>query len=60
MANRLAILGLVAVGGAVLTAVLLVTWYVGGAVSGGVITALTGVMLCALWFAVPLARRERR
>ncbi len=33
-ANVVAILGLAAVGGAVLTAVLLVTWYVGGALAG--------------------------
>jgi ACR3 family arsenite efflux pump ArsB len=56
-ANRLAILGLVAVGAAVLTAVLLVTWYVAGAFTGGLITALVGVMIGGLWFAVPLGRR---
>lgn len=60
LANLLAILGLVAVGAAVLSAVLLVTWYVAGAVSGGVITALAGVMLGSLWFAVPLASRKQR
>ena len=57
-ANVVAILGLAAVGGAVLTAVLLVTWYVGGALAGAVITALTALMLCCLWFAVPLASRQ--
>jgi hypothetical protein len=60
-ANQLAILGLVAVAAAVLTAVLLLTWFVAGAGSAIVITAVVGVMLCALWFAVPLAsRREER
>ena len=57
-ANVVAILGLAAVGGAVLTAVLLVTWYVGGALAGAVITALTALMLCCLWFAFPLASRQ--
>jgi hypothetical protein len=56
-ANLLAILGLTAVGGAVLAAVLLVTWYVGGPVAGGLITAIIGVMIGGLWFAVPLIRR---
>jgi Family of unknown function (DUF6328) len=60
-ANQLAILGLVAVAAAVLTAVLLLTWFVAGAGSAIVITAVVGVMLCALWFAVPLvSRREER
>jgi hypothetical protein len=59
-ANQVAILGLVAVAGAVLAAVLLVTWYVAGALSGWVVTVLVGVMLGVLWFAVPLASRERQ
>lgn len=60
-ANVLAILGLAAVGGAVLMAVLLVTDFVAGAVAAGVITAVLACMLGVLWFAVPLAqRRERR
>ncbi len=60
-ANLLAILGLTAVGAAVLGAVLLVTWYVGGALAGGLITAVIGVMIGGLWFAVPLvSRREQR
>jgi len=60
-ANLLAILGLTAVGAAVLAAVLLVTWYVAGALAGGLITAVIGVMLGGLWFAVPLvSRREQR
>jgi Family of unknown function (DUF6328) len=58
-ANLLAILGLTAVGAAVLTSVLLVTWYVAGAVAGGVITALLGVMIGGLWFTVPLVSREQ-
>jgi uncharacterized membrane protein YedE/YeeE len=60
-ANLQAIFGLTAVGGAVLSAVLLVSWYVAGAVAGGVITATLGVLTSGLWFAVPLgSRRETR
>jgi hypothetical protein len=44
----------------VLCAVLLVTWYVAGAAAGSVITALVGVMMFGLWFAVPLASRRFR
>ncbi len=58
--NVMAIFGLAAVAGAVLTAVLLVTGYVAGALTGALITGLAGVMLCALWFALPLTRRVRR
>ena len=57
-ANVVSILGLTAVGGSVLTAVLLVTWYVGGALVGALITALAALMLCFLWFTVPLASRQ--
>ena len=59
-ANVLAILGLTAVGAAVLAAVLLVTWYVAGALAGGLITAVIGVMLFGLWFTVPLVSRYDR
>ncbi len=59
-ANLLALLGLIAVGGAVLSAVLLVTWYVGGAVAGALITAVIGVMIGGLWFGVPLVSRRIR
>jgi hypothetical protein len=57
-ANRVAILGLTAVGLAVLSAVLLVLWYVAGAASAYVVTGAVGVMLACLWFAVPLASRR--
>jgi MFS family permease len=57
-ANRLAILGLAAVALAVLSAVLLVIWFVAGAASGWVVTALVGVVIATLWFAVPLASRR--
>ena len=60
LANVLAIMGLVAVAGAVLAAVLLLTWFTAGAVAGAVITAPVGVTLAALWFAVPLASRRER
>jgi hypothetical protein len=59
-ANVLAILGLAAVGAAVLAAVLLVTWYVAGALAGGIITAVVGVMISGLWYTVPLASRADR
>jgi len=59
-ANVAAILGLTAVGGAVLAAVLLVTWYVAGALAGGLITAVIGVMVGGLWFTVPLVSRYDR
>jgi hypothetical protein len=58
--NVMAICGLAAVAGAVLTAVLLITGFVAGALTGALITGLAGVMLCALWFALPLARRAAR
>ena len=57
-ANLLAILGLSAVGAAVLAAVLLVTWYVAGALIGGLITAFIGVAVGGLWFALPLVSRR--
>jgi len=59
-ANALAILGLAAVGGAVLVAVLLVTEFVAGSVPGAVITAVLACLLGGLWFAVPLAQRRDR
>jgi len=58
--NVMAIFGLVAVAGAVLTAVLLVTGYVAGALTGALITGLAGVMLCGLWFALPLTSRAAK
>jgi hypothetical protein len=60
-ANQMAILGLAAVGAAILAAVLLVTSYVAGALAATLITVLTACALAALWFALPLgARRERQ
>src|SRR5262249_54485373 len=53
-ANLLALLGLTTVGAAVLSAVLLVTWYVAGALAGALITAVIGSMIVLLWFVVPL------
>jgi hypothetical protein len=57
-ANASAIVGLAVVGAAVLAAVLLLTWFVAGATGGGVVTAVVGVLLAALWFAVPLGSRH--
>jgi hypothetical protein len=57
-ANRVATLGLAAVALAVLSAVLLVLWYVAGPVSGGVVTAVLAVVTASLWSAVPLAGRR--
>jgi hypothetical protein len=59
-ANTLAILGLAAVAGAVLIAVLLVTDFVAGAVAAGLITAVLACLLAVLWFAVPLTQRRGR
>jgi hypothetical protein len=56
-ANRIAILGLGAIGAAVLAAVLLVTSYVGGALAGALMTALTACLLAGLWFVLPLSQR---
>ena len=56
--NLMAILGLAAVGAAVLTAVLLVISYVAGWLPAALITALAGVMFAGLWFALPLSRRR--
>ncbi|HEY1626308.1 MAG TPA: DUF6328 family protein [Streptosporangiaceae bacterium] len=58
--NAMAILGLTAVGAAVLTSVLLVTSYVAGWLPGALITGLAGCMLAGLWFALPLSRRRER
>jgi hypothetical protein len=55
--NVMAICGLAAVAGAVLTAVFLVIGYVAGTLPATLITVLVGVMLCGLWFALPLTRR---
>ena len=44
--------------GEVLAAVLLVTWYVAGALVGGLITAVIGIAVGGLWFAVPLVSRR--
>jgi hypothetical protein len=59
-ANAMAISGLAAVAGAVLTAVSLVVGYVAGALPATLITALVGVMLGGLWFAFPLTRRAAK
>jgi hypothetical protein len=59
-ANKIAVLGLAAVGGAVLTAILLVTSYVAGALPGALITALVACTLVGVWFALPLARRAEK
>ena len=59
-ANVLAVFGLAAVAGAVLSAVLLLTDYVAGPVAGGLITAALACMIAVLWFAVPLSRRMGR
>jgi hypothetical protein len=59
-ANMVAILGLAAVGAAVLTAMLLVTDFVAGALPAALITAVLGCALVGLWFAVPLSHRHDR
>jgi Family of unknown function (DUF6328) len=56
-ANVLAIRGLITVGLAVSSSVLLVVGFVAGYSTGGVISGLALVMFALLWFALPLARR---
>jgi hypothetical protein len=58
-ANVMAISGLVAVGAAVLLALLLVIDYVAGALPAALITVAMACLFGGLWFAVPLGRRER-
>jgi hypothetical protein len=57
-ASMMAILGLVTVGLAISTAVLLVSSFVTTAVPAGIITACVVVVFAGLWFAFPLARRR--
>jgi hypothetical protein len=59
-ANQLAILGLSAVGVAVVASVLLLTWYVAGALAGGLLTGVVAVLIALLWFTVPVMARDRR
>ena len=59
-ANVMAICGLVAVGLSISTAVLLVTGYVEPGLPSALITTFVVLLFGALWFALPLASRERR
>jgi hypothetical protein len=59
-ANVMAIWGLVAVGLAVSTAVLLVTGYVDHGLAAGLITAFIVCLFVGLWFVLPLSRRGSR
>ena len=60
-ANTMALLGLTAVAAAVTIAVLLVTSYVAGWLSGALITVLTAGVLGALWwFALPVMHRRNQ
>ena len=60
-ANLMALVGLAAVGGAILTAVALVIDYVvAGTLPAVLVTVLVAVMLVTLWFAIPVARRRVR
>jgi hypothetical protein len=56
-ANVMAILGLITVGLSISASVLLVTGFVAGYTTGGVIAGLVLVMFALLWFALPLTRR---
>jgi cytochrome bd-type quinol oxidase subunit 2 len=60
IANVMAILGLVTVGLAVSAAILLVTGYVDHGLPSVLITVCTVCLFAGLWFALPLARREKR
>lgn len=59
-ANVMAILGLLAVGLAISVAILLVTGYVEPGLPSVLITVFTVCLFGGLWFALPLARRDRR
>jgi hypothetical protein len=59
-ANIMAILGLATVGLAVSAAILLVTGYVDHGLPSVLITVFTVCLFAGLWFALPLARREKR
>jgi hypothetical protein len=54
----MAIAGLVTVGLAICSAVLLVTGYVASLLPAVLITAFVGCLLAGLWFAFPLTRRS--
>jgi uncharacterized membrane protein YqjE len=58
-ANVMAIWGLVAVALAISTAVLLVTWYVEPGLPSVLVTVFIVALFAGLWFALPLAQRER-
>lgn len=57
-ANRMAILGLATVGVAVLCAVLLVTTYEAGTLTGVLLSVFIACLLATLWFALPLSHRR--
>lgn len=57
--NIMAICGLVAVGLSISAAVLLVTGYVEPGVPAVIITVFIAGLFASLWFALPLARREK-
>lgn len=59
-ASVMAIAGLAAVGLAVSGVVLLVTSLVSGGLTAALITVFVACLFTVLWFALPLARRERR
>jgi MFS family permease len=59
-ANIMAICGLAAVGLAISAAILLVTGYVDHGLPSVLITVFTVCLFAGLWFALPLARREKR
>ncbi len=58
MANGMAIAGLAAVGLAVTVAVILVVSFVEGGVPAVVVGIFLASLITALWFVIPLARRE--
>lgn len=58
-ANVLALCGLAGIGMAIMLAVLMIAYYVAGALTAALITTALAFVLIGLWFAVPFARRER-
>lgn len=59
-ANLMALVGLAAVGGAILTAVAMVIDFVAGTLPAILITVVVAILLVSLWFAIPVGRRHAR
>jgi hypothetical protein len=59
-ANRLAIAGLTALAVALLASILLVSDFLFGALTAGIVTGIGGLMIAILWYAIPIRLRLSR